>query len=172
MQDLVQKLENLLAEIKLVKAQNGLPSLPSPKPITVSIKPQSTKASAIPGIKPNSKKNPKKVAEQLKNAEVQKLNMPVMKSNEIKPVIDGEKVNTYDATANISRKQTRTGEVVPGVGRNQGVRQYTTSGSSNNAAHEKAQAKIQRKKSLESVRTLKDMTPEEQEAIKAKYNQK
>jgi uncharacterized FlaG/YvyC family protein len=91
------------------------------------------------------------------------------KSNEIKPVIDGKKVNIYDAAANINRKATRTGEERPEMGRNQGVRRYTTSGSSMSQAHEAIQEKVQRKKSKASLRTFKDMSPEEQAEMKAKY---
>lgn len=90
------------------------------------------------------------------------------KSNAIKPF--GQ--NIYDSTANIGRKQTRTGEVREGMGRNNAVRQYTTSGSSMEAARAKAEAKEQKKKDKASLRTLADMTPEEQAAIRAKYENK
>jgi hypothetical protein len=87
------------------------------------------------------------------------------KDNSVKPF--GQ--NIYNSTANINRKATRTGEERPEMGRNQGVRQYTTSGSSMSQAHEKAQEKEQKAKSKASVRTLKDMTPEEQAEMRAKY---
>ena len=88
------------------------------------------------------------------------------KSNEIKPF----KQNIYDEKANIKRKQTRTGEEVEGAGKNVGVRRYTTSGSSVQAAHEAAEAKRQKKKTKESTRTLKDFSPEEIKAMEEKYN--
>jgi hypothetical protein len=88
------------------------------------------------------------------------------KSNEIKPF--GQ--NIYDEKANMGRKETRTSEVRPEMGRNQAVRFYTTSGSSMSAAHDAAETKRQKKKSKESLRSFKDMSPEEQEALKAKYN--
>ena len=94
------------------------------------------------------------------------------KSNAIKPVINGEKVNTYDSTANLNRKATRTGEVRPEMGGNQGVRQYTTSGSSMSQAHEATQEKEQKAKSKESLRTFADMSDEEKAALRAKYEKK
>jgi hypothetical protein len=89
------------------------------------------------------------------------------KSNEIKPF--GE--NVYDATANIERKKTRTGEERPEIGKNPGVRQYTTSGSTMQQAHEAIQNKEQKAKNKASVRTFADMSEEEKAAIKAKYEQ-
>lgn len=91
------------------------------------------------------------------------------KSNEIKPIINGEKINTYDAKANINRKATRTGEERPEMGRNQAVRQYTTNNSSMQQAHEAAQAKEQKAKSKASIRTFANMSEEEKAAMKAKY---
>ena len=105
------------------------------------------------------------------NPKLQVVKAELCKSNEIKPIINGERVNTYDSTANIGRKATRTGEVRPEMGGNQAVRQYTTTGSSMSAAHEVAEGKRQKKKSKASVRTLGDMSPEEQETLKAKYKQ-
>lgn len=91
------------------------------------------------------------------------------KSNEIKPTINGQKVNTYDTTANINRKSTRTGEEVPGVGKNVGVRQYTTSNASVQQAHEAAQAAEQKIKTQASTRTFADMSEDEKAQMKAKY---
>ena len=96
----------------------------------------------------------------------------IEKSNAIKPIIDGEKVSTYDPIANIKRKATRTGEEHPELGGNQGVRQYTTSGSSVSQAHEAAQEKEQQAKSKASLRTFADMSDEEKAALKAKYEKK
>lgn len=89
----------------------------------------------------------------------------IEKSNEIKPF--GQ--NIYDSTANISRKATRTGEERPEIGRNQGVRSYTTSGSSMQQAHEAIQAKQQKIKTKASTRTFADMSEDEKAALKAKY---
>ena len=89
------------------------------------------------------------------------------KSNEIKPF--GE--NVYDATANIERKKTRTGEERPEIGKNPGVRQYTTSGSTMQQAHEAIQNKEQKAKNKASVRTFADMSDEEKAALKAKYEE-
>jgi hypothetical protein len=76
----------------------------------------------------------------------------------------------YNPKDNIKRKANRTGEEVEGVGQNKAVHNYTTSGSSVQAAHEAAEAKRQKIKSKASVRTMADMSPEEIQAIKDKYN--
>lgn len=78
------------------------------------------------------------------------------KDNSVKPF--GQSV--YDATANLNRKATRTGEERPEMGRNQGVRQYTTMGSSMQQAHEKLQAKLAK------------LTPEQREKREKKINAK
>lgn len=90
------------------------------------------------------------------------------KSNAIKPF--GQ--NVYDSAANINRKATRTGEERPEMGRNQGVRRYTTSGSSIQQAHEKNQQKEQDIKTQASTRTFADMSEEEKAALRAKYEVK
>ena len=87
------------------------------------------------------------------------------KDNSVKPLGS----NIYNSTANIDRKATRTGEERPEMGRNQGVRQYTTSGSSMQQAHEAAAAKEQKAKTKASTRTLADMSEEEKAEMKAKY---
>ena len=89
----------------------------------------------------------------------------IEKSNSVKPF--GE--NIYDEKANINRKANRTGEVAEGFGGNSAVKQYQSTGASMQAASEKATAKAQKKKSKASLRTLEDMTPEEQEEIRRKY---
>ena len=106
---------------------------------------------------------------QTPNPKLQVVKAELCKSNEIKPIINGERVDTYDSAANIGRKATRTGEVRPEMGGNQAVRQYTTSSSSMSAAHDVNEAKRQKKKSKESLRTLKDMSEDELNAIKARY---
>lgn len=87
------------------------------------------------------------------------------KDNSVKPF----GTSIYNSTANIGRKSTRTGEERPEMGGNQGVRQYTTSGSSMSQAHEIAAAKEQKAKSKASVRTFADMSEEEKAEMKAKY---
>jgi len=87
------------------------------------------------------------------------------KDNSVKPF--GQ--NIYNSQANINRKATRTGEERPEMGRNQGVRQYTTSGSTMQSAHDAAQNKEQKVKTKASTRTLADMSEEEKTALKAKY---
>jgi hypothetical protein len=89
MEELIKKLQ---AAQELIKAM-GAPAAPSPAPTgmpvipptptipPITMKQKTVKAPKIPGIKPGSKKDPKKVAEQLKAAQVQKLNMPVLKSD-------------------------------------------------------------------------------------------
>lgn len=90
------------------------------------------------------------------------------KDNSVKPF--GQSV--YNTTANIKRKANRTGEVQEGVGRNNAVHSYTTSGSSVQAAHEATQAKDMQAKTKASTRTLADMSDEEKTALEAKYGAK
>lgn len=85
MEDLYKKIEQLCSLIKKVKGQaapkSTLPSVPPIKPISppsMTAKP-SVAQSKIPGHNPSTKKDPKKVAEQLKNANVQKLKAPLLK---------------------------------------------------------------------------------------------
>jgi len=87
------------------------------------------------------------------------------KDNSVKPF----GTSVYNSTANIGRKATRTGEERPEMGRNQGVRQYTTSGSSMQAASEAATAKKQKAKTKASTRTFANMSEEEKAAMKAQY---
>ena len=89
------------------------------------------------------------------------------KDDSVKPF--GQSV--YNSTANLNRKATRTGEVREDAGRNQAVRNYTTSGSSVSAAHEAAEQKAHSKNPA-PVKTLADMSPEEKKALETKYNTK
>lgn len=80
MNELYKKIEQLCSLIKKIKSPIAeTPSIPEIK----SIAPPSAKSSVpktkIPGIAPTSKKDPKKVAEQIKNAETLKQNNPVLK---------------------------------------------------------------------------------------------
>ena len=90
------------------------------------------------------------------------------KDNSVKPF--GQSV--YNSTANINRKKTRTGEVNENLGRNNATRNYTTTGSSVNAAREATQAKEMKAKSKKSLRTLKDMSPEEKTKLEEQYGTK
>lgn len=69
MQDFIKKLEELKDFVKSLNASNSpLPKIPGIKPpAPPSLSPKSAKAPKIPGITPESTKDPKKVAEQLKN---------------------------------------------------------------------------------------------------------
>jgi len=84
MEELIKKFQDL---VDLIKAANtsapaGPTHPPLPKiqairhPSAAPVKP--TKA---PGMNPNSKKDPKKIAEQLKNGEAQKMKMPLLKTH-------------------------------------------------------------------------------------------
>lgn len=76
----------------------------------------------------------------------------------------------YNQADNIQRKATRTGEVREGVGRNQAVREYTSTphGTATQQASRQA-AKDKKKSASNPVRSMKDMSEEELSAIKAKY---
>lgn len=79
-------------------------------------------------------------------------------------------MNLYNAVDNIKRKSTRTGEVREGVGQNQAVREYTSTphGTATQQAARQA-AKDKKKSAANPVRSMKDMSEEEINAIKAKY---
>ena len=76
----------------------------------------------------------------------------------------------YNQADNIQRKATRTGEVREGVGRNQAVREYTSTphGTATQQASRQA-AKDKKKSAASPVRSMKDMSEEELANIKAKY---
>lgn len=79
----------------------------------------------------------------------------------------------YNPVDNIKRKQTRTGEELEHVGQNKGVREYTSALQGTASQQASAQAKADKKRSKENpVKTMKDMTSEELESIKAKYASK
>ncbi len=81
MEALIKKIEALKDLVKAVKAMaSPVPSMPTIKPISISA-PSVPAKSKMPGVNPNAKKDPKKVAEQLKNADVQKLKAPVLKAD-------------------------------------------------------------------------------------------
>jgi hypothetical protein len=78
----------------------------------------------------------------------------------------------YNQADNAKRKAKNTGESFSDIGQNKNAKKYTTSGSSMQQAHEKAQLKEQKAKSKASLRTLADMSPEEKAELEAKYNTK
>lgn len=79
-------------------------------------------------------------------------------------------MGAYSTVDNIKRKASRTGEEHEHIGQNKGVRQYTTSGSSTNAAREAAEAKRQAEANKKApVRTLADMSDEEKKELEDRY---
>lgn len=81
----------------------------------------------------------------------------------------------YDPVKNLERKKTRTGEEVEGVGRNKGVRQYTTSlaGTAKEQAASKAKEDAEKnKKQPVKVVTADQMSPELKAQLEARYNTK
>lgn len=81
MEELYKKIQELNDLLKQVKTQRPapMPSIPPIKPIAPPSISAAPKATKIPGHSPGSNKDPKKVAEQLKNAKMQKLKMPLLK---------------------------------------------------------------------------------------------
>lgn len=76
----------------------------------------------------------------------------------------------YNPTDNIKRKSTRTGEVREDAGKNQAVRQYTSSPQGTAAQQADRQSKKDKKLSAKNpVRSMKDMSQEELNSIKARY---
>jgi len=78
----------------------------------------------------------------------------------------------YTPTDNMKRKKTRTGEEYADIGQNKAARQYTTSATSTQQAHEVAEQKRQRKKTKASTKTLKDFSPEQIKAMEDAANTK
>jgi hypothetical protein len=77
---LVKKINDLRDCLKSLTTKPILPAISEVSSIpNQSLTKPSIKPAKIPSPPPGSKKDPKKVAEQLKAAEVQKLNMPVLK---------------------------------------------------------------------------------------------
>ena len=85
MQDLIKKIEELKKALLTIKAKEDLlvPALkmPSVKPLSMPSlsTPPPTK---IPGLSPPSNKDPKKVAQQLKNPRPKKPNMEILKTDQ------------------------------------------------------------------------------------------
>lgn len=77
----------------------------------------------------------------------------------------------YNPADNIKRKAKNTGESVADAGKNVNVKNYTTSGSTVEAARQAAENKRQ-KANPAPVKTLKDMSPEEKAALESKHGAK
>ena len=86
MESLIKKLEELNTLIKQIKAgstaKSNMPTIPPIKGIQPPSMKATGKAPKIGGVSANSNKDPKKVAEQLKNAQAQKIKMPVLKTDQ------------------------------------------------------------------------------------------
>lgn len=78
----------------------------------------------------------------------------------------------YNPAHNQERKSNNTGDVTADAGKNVNVKRYTTMGSSMAQAHEVAQEKAQRAKTMASTRTFADMSEEEKAKIRAQYEKK
>lgn len=86
MQDLIEKIEQLKKALAAMKPKKDtlVPalSLPSVKPLSVSSSPgSSAKAPKLPGVAPASGKDPKKMAEQLKNPRPKKAKVEILKTD-------------------------------------------------------------------------------------------
>jgi len=83
MQDLINKIEELKKALGVVKPKenNLVPalSLPAVKPLSISASSGSTTKSKLPGVAPASGKDPKKMAEQLKNPRPTKPKVEMLK---------------------------------------------------------------------------------------------
>jgi len=84
-----------------------------------------------------------------------------------------KEMELYNPTDNIKRKSTRTGEVREDVGRNKAVRQYTSSAYGSASQQADHQSKKDKKMSAKNpVRSMKDMSEAELNAIRSKYTTK
>ncbi len=82
MEELVKKIQALRDLVKALKkpAQPKLPSIPSIKqPSPPSMTPKKPKQPKLPGITPNGKKDPKKIAQQLKEGQLSNKNVEMLK---------------------------------------------------------------------------------------------
>ena len=87
MQDLIDKIQELRKNLAAMKpkgkdaASNLVPAiqLPTVKPLSISSAPASSRASKLPGMSPASTKDPKKMAEQLKDPKPKKPKVEVLK---------------------------------------------------------------------------------------------
>lgn len=81
MEELAKKLNQLVALIKAVKVVAGpsIPQIPAIKqPAPPSLNPPKTITAKIPGISPDSKKDPKKVAQQIKDGSMSTKTQKIM----------------------------------------------------------------------------------------------
>lgn len=82
MEELRSKLSRLVELIKAIKAGSvgpTIPTIPPIKPVSMpSINSKSYKPTKIPGIAPDSKKDPKKVAEQIKDGHFSRKTQKIM----------------------------------------------------------------------------------------------
>lgn len=81
MEELFNKIQELNSLLKAIKVSSApklpeIPAIQAPPQPSMKAKATTTK---IPGVNPNSKKDPKKIEQQLKNAQVKKQTMPLLK---------------------------------------------------------------------------------------------
>ena len=85
MQDLIDKIEQLKKALGAMKPKENtlVPalSLPSVKPLSISSSSGSAVKSKLPGVAPASGKDPKKMAEQLKNPRPKKPKVEILKTD-------------------------------------------------------------------------------------------
>lgn len=83
MQDLIDKIEQLRKALAAMKPKDNVLvpalALPSVKPLSISASSSSVKAPKLPGVAPASGKDPKKMAEQLKNPRPKKPKIEMLK---------------------------------------------------------------------------------------------
>lgn len=79
MEELVKKLTQLIELSKALKDGPKMPTIPGIKPISPpSISPSTSKQAKIPGMNPDSKKDPKKIAQQIKDGSMSTKTQKVM----------------------------------------------------------------------------------------------
>jgi hypothetical protein len=85
MQDLIEKIEQLRKALGAMKPKKDtlVPalSLPAVKPLSISASGGSAKPAKLPGVAPASGKDPKKMAEQLKNPRPTKPKVEILKTD-------------------------------------------------------------------------------------------
>lgn len=128
----------------------------------------------IPILREGSQKERDKEADEQEKelAEMQKEEIVFAKNGQwtlVKSSYGPKSANLYDPVVNIPRKQTRTGEVVEGSGKNVGVREYTS--SREGTAKEQAKALASKQAKLNVKQPVKtEISPELKAELENKAN--
>lgn len=104
------------------------------------------------------------------HGDVEDLDISGKASSLVKSNYGPKGMGLYNQADNIKRKETRTGEVHEDIGQNKAVRQYTSAAHGTATQQASRQAAADKLKSAKNpVKSMKDMSDEELQAIKDRY---